>query len=163
MPGEDLEFISQDDRFELYDFTHTDDLRNLLRIENFVAVNNAMAVDVTGNVAAETLGSSLFSGTGGQAAFAVGASTAAGGSVTVLPSSQLTPSGRQSRIVAGHPAGCVVTVHRGFVDFVVTEQGIARLRGKSLRERIGEMISIAHPDFRTELRHEAAKLYGISV
>jgi 4-hydroxybutyrate CoA-transferase len=163
MPPEELAHIAEDERFELYDFTHTDDLRNLLRIENFVAVNNAMAVDVTGNVASETMGAALFSGTGGQAAFAVGASTAAGGSVTVLPSSQLTPGGRQSRIVAGHPPGTVVTVHRGFVDFVVTEQGIARLRGKSLRERIGEMISIAHPDFRAELRAEAATLYGITV
>ena len=53
--------------------------------------------------------------------------------------------------------------HRSFVDFVVTEQGIARLRGKSLRARLGEMISIAHPDFRAELKKDAQRIYGITV
>jgi acyl-CoA hydrolase len=52
-------------------------------------------------------------------------------------------------------------VHRGYVDYVVTEQGIAQLRGKTLRERIGELISVAHPDFRAELRAGARRLYGI--
>ena len=163
MPPEDLAYIETDPRFELYDFTHTDDLRHLLTIENFIAVNNAMAVDLTGNVASETMGAALFSGTGGQAAFAVGASCASGGSVTVLPSSQLVGGERRSRIVGGHPEGTVITVHRSFVDFVVTEQGIARLRGKSLRDRIGEMISIAHPDFRAELRKDAQRLYGLTI
>jgi acyl-CoA hydrolase len=163
MPPEELDYISTDERFELYDFTHTDDLRNLLQIENFVAVNNAMAVDLTGNAASETMGASIFSGTGGQAAFAVGASTAAGGSVIVLPSSQLVNGTRHSRILGGHPEGTVQTVHRSFVDFVVTEQGIARLRGKSIRERIGELISVSHPDFRAELKKDAQRLYGITV
>jgi len=159
----DLAYVDGNDTFEFYDFTYTDDLRHLLQIENFVAVNNAMAVDLTGNVSSETLGASIFSGTGGQAAFAVGASTAAGGSVIVLPSSSLVGGTRHTRLVAGHQPGTVVTVHRGFVDFVVTEQGIARLRGKSLRERVGELISVSHPDFRGELRKDAARLYGISV
>lgn len=162
MPQEELDYIGGDERFELYDFTHTDDLRNLLQIENMVAVNNALAVDLTGNASSETMGSSIFSGTGGQAAFAVGASTAAGGSVIVLPSSQLTPAGRRTRIVGGHPEGTVVTVHRSFVDFVVTEQGVARLRGKTLKQRMAEMISIAHPDFRAELRKEAQRLYSLA-
>jgi acyl-CoA hydrolase len=163
VPPEDLKRIDGNPVYELYDFTHTDDLRMLLQIENFVAVNNAMAVDLTGNVSSETLGPSLFSGTGGQAAFAVGASTAAGGSVIVLPSSSLVNGGRATRIVGGHPPGTVHTVHRGFIDYVVTEQGIARLRGKSIRERIGELISVAHPDFHAELKQDAQRLYGISV
>lgn len=163
MPQEEIDYIGSDERFELHDFTYTDDLRNLLQIENFIAVNNAMAVDITGNAASETLGSSLFSGTGGQAAFAVGASTAAGGSVIVLPSSQLVGGTRHSRILGGHPEGTVQTVHRSFVDFVVTEQGVARLRGKSVRERIGELISVAHPDFRSELKKDAQRLYGITL
>lgn len=162
MPQEEMDYIASDPRFELHDFTHTDDLRNLLQIENFVAVNNAMAVDLTGNTASETMGPDVFSGTGGQAAFAVGASTSSGGSVIVLPSSQLVGGERHSRILGGHPEGTTITVHRGFVDFVVTEQGVARLRGKSLRERVNEMISVAHPDFRAELRKDAARIYGIS-
>ncbi len=163
VPRAELDYIDGNPTFELYDFTHTDDLRHLLRIENFVAVNNALAVDVTGNVASEGHGAAVFSGTGGQAAFAVGASTAAGGSVIVLPSSQLVGGERRTRIVAGHEPGTVVTVHRAFVDYVVTEQGIAKLRGKSVSERIGELVSVAHPDFRGELRRDAARLYGVGV
>jgi len=163
VPREELDYIDGNPVFEFYDFTHTDDLRHLLRLENFVAVNNALAVDVTGNVASEGHGPAVFSGTGGQAAFAVAASTAAGGSVIVLPSSQLVGDERRSRIVVGHEPGTVVTVHRAFVDHVVTEQGIARLRGKSVRERIGELVSVAHPDFRGELRRDAARTYGIAV
>lgn len=161
VPPEDLRRIDGNPAFELYDFTHTDDLRMLLQIENFVAVNNAMAVDLTGNVSSETQGANLFSGPGGQNAFAVGASCAAGGSVIVLPSSSLVAGERKTRIVGGHPMGTVQTVHRGYVDFVVTEQGIARLRGKSIRQRVDELISVAHPDFHAELRAEAKKLYGV--
>ena len=163
MGPEDLSRIDGNPVFELYDFTHTDDLRMLLQIENFVAVNNAMAVDLTGNVSSETQGANLFSGPGGQTSFAVGASTAAGGSVIVLPSSSLVGGERKTRIVGGHPPGTVQTVHRGFVDFVVTEQGIARLRGKSIRQRINELVSVAHPDFQSELKQDAQRLYGITV
>jgi acyl-CoA hydrolase len=161
MPAEDMAFIDGNPTFELYDFSYTDDLRNLLQLENFTAINNALAVDLTGNVCSETRGPAVFSGPGGQPAFAVGASTSSGGSVIVLPSSQPLPSGRVSRIVPMLDAGSTATVHRGFVDFVVTEQGIARLRGKSIRERAGELIAIAHPDFREELRAEAKRLYQI--
>jgi len=163
VPPEDVARIDGNPLYELHDFTYTDDLRVLLQIENFVCVNNAMAVDLTGNVSSETQGPNLFSGTGGQAAFAVASSTAAGGSVIVLPSSSLVNGVRNTRIVGGHPPGTVQTVHRGFVDFVVTEQGIAKLRGKSIRQRIGELISVAHPDFQAELKKDALRLYGISV
>jgi len=162
MPEEDLDFILDNPVFELYDFSYTDDLRNLLQLENFIGVNNALAVDLTGNVCSETRGAQVFSGPGGQPAFAVGASTSSGGSVIVLPSSQLLPDGRQPRIVAALDAGSTLTVHRAFVDYVVTEQGIAKLRGKGLRERIGEMLAVAHPDFRAELKTEARRLYGVT-
>jgi 4-hydroxybutyrate CoA-transferase len=159
MPDADLDFIDGHPDFELYDFTYTDDLRNLLSLENFLAVNNALTVDLTGNVCSETRATQVFSGPGGQPAFAVGASTGCGGSVIVLPSSQLLPDGRRPRIVATLDAGSTNTVHRAFVDYVVTEQGIARLRGKSVRERIGEMLGVAHPDFRAELAKDAKRLY----
>ena len=70
---------------------------------------------------------------------------------------------RHPRIVATLPAGSTITAHRAFVDYVVTEQGIATLSGKSLRERIGELISVAHPDLRGELRQAAARVYGVTV
>jgi len=161
---DEVAYIEENPTFEFHDFTHTDDLRVLLQLENFIAVNNALAVDIQGNAASETMGARIFSGTGGQNVFATAASTAAGGSVIVLPSSQLLASGeRVPRIVAGHPPGTVSTVHRGFVDFVVTEQGIARLRGKTLRERANELCSISHPDLRADLKHEVKKLHGIDL
>lgn len=161
MPQAELDYINGNETFELYDFSHTDDLRNLLQIEDFIAINNALAVDLTGNVCSATRGAQIYSGPGGQPAFAVGASTSSGGSVIVLPSSQLAGGERRPRIVATHEAGSTITVHRGFVDYVVTEQGIAHLRGKSLRGRIRELISVAHPDHRAELKRAAARLYGI--
>jgi acyl-CoA hydrolase len=160
VPQSDLAYMDNNPAFEFYDFTYTDDLRILLQFENFVAVNNALAVDVTGNVSSESIGPRVFSGVGGQNAFAVAASHAAGGSVIVLPSVVQVGAERKSRIVAGHEPGTTLSVHRGFVDFVVTEHGIASLRGKSLRERMDELIAIAHPDFRAELRADGQRLHG---
>jgi acyl-CoA hydrolase len=163
MPPDELAYINGNETFELYDFTHTDDLRNLLRLDNFIAINIALAVVLSGYVSSESRGSALWCGPGGQPSFAVASSTTSGGSVIVLPSSQLVDGTRHPRIVGAHEPGTVVTVHRGFVDYVVTEQGVAWLRGKSLRGRIGELISVAHPDHRAELRQAAARLYGITV
>jgi 4-hydroxybutyrate CoA-transferase len=160
---EELERINGNPVFELYDFNHTDDMRVLLQFENFVAVNNALFVDLTGNVASETWGPLPYTGSGGQPTFSYAAHVTNRHSIIVLPASQLVNGERQPRILTTLPEGSTVTSHRGFVDYVVTEQGIATLVGKSLRERIGELISVAHPDFRAELRREAAKVYAIGV
>ena len=83
--------------------------------------------------------------------------------MSVLPSSS-RPSGgtaRVTRIVPALGAGTAVTVPRTFVDYVVTEHGIAELRGKSIRERVGAILEIAHPEFREELRAQARTLYRI--
>ena len=87
-----------------------------------------------------------------------------GKSVSVVPSSSVlsTTGERVSRIVVGLPPGTPVSVPRTFVDFVVTEYGIAELRGRSVNERVGALIEIAHPDFRDELRSEARRLYNAS-
>lgn len=99
---------------------------------------------------------------GGQTAFMMAAQYSRGGRyITVLPSSHILNGERVTRIVAVLPEGSVVTVPRTFVDHVVTEHGIATLRGKTVRERIGELIAVAHPDFRSELKAEAKRLYGI--
>jgi 4-hydroxybutyrate CoA-transferase len=81
-----------------------------------------------------------------------------GRSITVIPST--AQGGKVSRIVSAFPEGTAVTIPRNFADYVVTEYGIAKLRGKSLRQRAAELISIAHPDFRSELTRQAKKLYG---
>ncbi|MDP2675491.1 MAG: acetyl-CoA hydrolase/transferase C-terminal domain-containing protein [Dehalococcoidia bacterium] len=76
----------------------------------------------------------------------------------VLPSSSLVKGERKSRIVPLLPEGSQITSQRAFVDYVVTEHGIATLRGKTLKERAGELIAVAHPDFRPELQEAAKRL-----
>jgi acyl-CoA hydrolase len=163
IPPEELARIDGHPAFELYDFNHTDDMRLILQFENFVAINNALFVDLTGNVCAESWGTLPYTGTGGQATFAYASHVTNRHSIIVLPSSQLVNNERHPRIMATLPEGSTITSHRGFVDYVVTEQGIAKLSGKSLRERIAELISVAHPDFRADLRKAAAKAYNLSV
>jgi 4-hydroxybutyrate CoA-transferase len=162
VPPEELAYIDGNPLFELYDFSHTDDMRVLLQFRNFVAVNNALFVDLTGNVCSESFGPQVFTGPGGQPTFAYAASVTNARSIIVLPSSQLVGGIRQPRVMAMLPHGSTVTTHRAFVDYVVTEQGIAKLSGKPIRERIAELISVAHPDFRAELRKEAVNLYGVA-
>jgi 4-hydroxybutyrate CoA-transferase len=164
LSDEEMAKIDGNPVFELYDFGYTDDLRQLIQIENFVTINNAMIVDLTGQVAAESFDHRPYTGVGGQTVFMIaGAYSPGGKSVSVLPSSSV-PTGtgqRVSRIVAGLPPGTPVTVPRTYVDFVVTEHGIAELRGKTVAERAASLIEIAHPDFREELRSEAKRLYSL--
>jgi 4-hydroxybutyrate CoA-transferase len=163
LSSEELDRINGHLDFELYDFNHTDDMRVLLQFETFVAINNALFVDLTGNVSSETWGALPYTGPGGQPTFAYAAHVTNRHSIIVLPSSQLVNNERQPRIMAMLPEGSTITTHRAYVDYVVTEQGVATLSGKSIRERIAELISVAHPDFRADLRREAAKVYNISV
>lgn len=159
----EMEEIHENPVFELYDFGYTDDLRRLIQVENFVTVNNALVVDLTGQVSAESLGYKMFTGVGGQTVFMIaGAYSPGGKSVSVVPSSSVpTATGKRvSRIVPVLEPGGVVTVPRTFVDYVVTEQGIATLKGKTLKERAREMVSIAHPDFRPGLEKAARDMYG---
>ncbi len=164
LSDDELRRIDGNPVFELYDFGYTDDLRRLIQIENFVTINNAMIVDLTGQVAAESFDHRPYTGVGGQTVFMLaGAYSRGGKSVSVLPSSSVpTATGeRVSRIVPGLPPGTPVTVPRTYVDFVVTEHGIAELRGKTVAERAAALIEIAHPDFREELRSEGKRLYAL--
>ena len=161
---EEMRLIDGNPAFELYDFGYTDDVRMLLQQDNLVAVNNALLVDLTGQVAAESFGTSIWTGVGGQTAFMIAAQYSRGGrSVIMLPSSHLIEGQRVTRIVPDLPGRTLVTVPRTLVDHVVTEHGIASLRGKTVRERIGELIAVAHPDFRSELKAEAKRLYGVAL
>lgn len=160
---EELLAIHENPVFELYDFGYTDDLRRLIQQENFVAVNNALIVDLTGQVSAESLDHRMYTGVGGQTVFMIaGAYSPGGKSVSVLPSSSVptNTNRRVSRIVPVLGPGAAVTVPRTYVDYVVTEQGIAELRGKTLKERARALAEISHPDFRPELARAARELYG---
>jgi 4-hydroxybutyrate CoA-transferase len=158
---EELELIDGNPVFEMYDFGTTDDLRRLIQQKNFVTVNNAMVVDLTGQVSAEAWDHKPFTGVGGQTVFMIaGAYSEGGRSVSVLPSSSRPGGGaaRVSRILPALVAGTPITVPRTFVDYVVTEYGIAELRGKSVRERAAALLEVAHPEFREELRTQARAL-----
>jgi len=159
-PRDELDYIDGNPRFQLYDFNFTDDIRLIAREEGLIAINNAMAVDLTGQANSESIGPRMYTGTGGQTAFVVGACLGGGATVIVVPSSSIVNGARISRIMPSLMPASVVTAPRGFVHNVVTEYGIATLKGKSIRERVDAMIAIAHPDFRSELRAEAKRMYN---
>ncbi len=126
--------------------------------EAFVAINQALAIDLTGQIGAESIGTRVISAAGGQIPFVIGALLSKGGrAITVLPST--AQGGKVSRIVPLLKEGTIVTIQRNCADIIVTEFGIARLRGLSVRKRTEQLIAIAHPDFRAELKREATKLY----
>ncbi len=122
---------------------------------DFVSVNSALEVDLLGQVNAESVEGRQLAGVGGQFDFVLGVSRAAGGrSIIALPASG--KSGALSRIVSRLPAGARVTTPRFLADYVVTEYGVAALKGKSDAGRRRELLRIAHPAFRDSLEREAA-------
>jgi acyl-CoA hydrolase/GNAT superfamily N-acetyltransferase len=151
----------------LYDFVHenphvlffpsdyTNDPGVIRLNDTMVAINSAIAVDLTGQVCADSIGSRFYSGIGGQVDFMRGAAKSHGGRpIIALPST--AKNGTASRIVAQLEPGAGVVTSRGDVHYVVTEYGAAYLHGKSVTERAVALMEIAHPDFRNELL-EAAK------
>ena len=159
-PRDQLEYADDNPVFQLYDFNYTDDVRIIAREDGLVSINNALYVDLTGQVGSESVGHQMYTGTGGQVAFGIGASLAGGKSIIVLPASALSAGTRVSRITPSLPPATVFTLPRAFVHYVVTEYGVAKLIGKSLRERAHELVAVAHPDFRGDLAAEARRMYG---
>jgi len=159
-PREELEYADGHPGFQLYDFNFTDDIRLIAREEGLISVNNALAIDLTGQVASESIAHQMYTGTGGQTAFGIGSTMGGGTSIIVLPSCAMAKGKRLSRIVPSLAPATVVTLPRTFVHQVVTEYGIAMLKGKSLKERARELIAVAHPDFRSVLTAEAKRMYG---
>lgn len=155
---EEMQWVDSNPLFYLVDVVYLEDIRVIAAHDNMVAINNAIAIDLTGQISAESVGTRLLSVAGGQIPFACGALLSKGGrSITVLPST--AQRGSVSRIVPLFEAGTSVTLHRNLADYVVTEYGIAKLRGKTIGDRIRELINIAHPDFREQLSREARKFY----
>ncbi|MFZ1915914.1 MAG: acetyl-CoA hydrolase/transferase C-terminal domain-containing protein [Dehalococcoidales bacterium] len=155
---EDMKFVDRNPLFELYDSDYVLDPRVVSANDRFVGINAAVAVDLTGQIAAESVGPAILSGPGGQLTFAIGAQLSKGGRfITTLQST--ARGGKFSRIVPMLQEGSMVTVPRTLADIVVTEFGIARLRGKTHRERALELIAVAHPDFRAELKRQAGDMF----
>lgn len=121
------------------------------------AINSAIQIDLTGQVCSDSIGTSLFSGFGGQVDFVRGAARATGGkAIIVLPST--ARHSEVSRIVPLLDAGSGVVTSRADVHYVVTEYGVAQLHGKNLRDRARALINIAHPDFRAQLEEACFKI-----
>jgi 4-hydroxybutyrate CoA-transferase len=155
---EEMDFINDNPLFEVYSSNYILDPRVIASHDNVVAINSAIALDLTGQIAAESVGTVMTSGSGGQLSFAIGAYLSKGGrSVVAIPST--AKDGALSRIVPILEPGTVVSTPRTLADIVVTEYGIARLKGKTQRERALELVAVAHPDFRADLKKEAERLY----
>jgi len=139
------------------DYVHN--IRTIAGQDNMVAINAAALIDLSGQICADSIGHEMIGGTGGQLEFALGAVNARNGrSITLVDA--VTPDGSASRIVSSLPSGTIVSVPRLYADTVISEFGVARLWGKTVRERAHELASIAHPDHRADLLCEASKLFG---
>ena len=147
------DYIDDNPFFVMLDAAYVNDTSVIRRNPKVTAINSAIEVDLTGQVCADSIGTRLFSGVGGQMDFIRGASLSEGGKpVIALPS--VTGRG-ESRIVISLKEGAGVVTTRAHVHYVVTEYGIAELYGRNLRQRAKAMIAIAHPDHREELEREA--------
>ena len=145
-----FDFLDNNPFVEFHPTDYVNDPFVIAQNEKMVAINSAIAVDLTGQVCADSIGPKIYSGFGGQLDFVRGAARSKGGKpIIALPSTAM--GGRVSRIVDCLPEGSGVVTTRADVHYVVTEHGVASLFGRSLRERANALISIAHPDFRAEL------------
>ena len=139
---------------------YTNDVHVISQLDNFISINNAVDVDLFGQVNAESAGLKHISGTGGQLDFVMGAYLSKGGKSFICLSSTMTGKDGQlkSRIVPTLTQGTIVTDPRSAVHYLVTEYGMVNLKGASTWERAEKIISIAHPDFREELIAQAEKI-----
>jgi hypothetical protein len=151
------DFLHENTAVELWSARYVNDPRLLSREKNFVSINATLSVDFLGQCASETLNGKYYSSSGGQSDFARGAAYSEGGQSFIVMQST-AKDGEVSRIVPQLAAGDVVTTQKNTVDKVVTEYGVAELRGRSIRERTRALINIAHPRFRDDLEHSARQL-----
>jgi acyl-CoA hydrolase len=150
-------YLHENPKIEFRSADYTNDPLTLSKLRNLCAINMVLQIDLTGQATSESMGTTHYSGIGGQADFMRGVMLAPGGkSILVLKST--TKSGSVSRIVPMLTEGSGVTLTRGDINYVVTEYGIAYLHGKNLRERSMSLIAIAHPEFRSWLVKEAKRL-----
>ena len=153
-------FIDKNPMFEFHPVEHVNDPFTIAQNNKMISINTALSVDLTGQVCSDSLGSLIYSGIGGQLDFVRGAARSRGGkSIIAMPST--AEGGTKSRIAPFLDEGSGVVLTRGDVHYVVTEYGIARLHGKSIRERAMELISVAHPHFREDLLRQAKQKFYI--
>jgi 4-hydroxybutyrate CoA-transferase len=144
------DFVDNNPIIELHPSEYTNDPFVIAANDRMVAINSALQVDLTGQVCADSMGTSIYSGVGGQADFIRGAARSKGGRpIIALPAT--ARDGKVSRIVPWLDPGSGVVTTRSDVHYVVTEFGVASLHGRTLRQRAESLIAVAHPDFREAL------------
>jgi 4-hydroxybutyrate CoA-transferase len=152
------EFVHNNSMVEMFSVDYTNNPAIIAQNDNMVSINSALEIDLAGQVVADTIGYRQYSGAGGQSDFVRGAAWSNGGrSIIALHST--AGGGKISRIRPHIAEGAAVVTDRTDVHFVVTEYGVASLRGKSVLDRATVLIEIAHPDFRNELKKEFHRLY----
>ena len=142
------DFVNDNQQIKFLDIEYVNNIATIRKNNQMVSINSAIQIDVTGQVCADSIGSQIYSGVGGQLDFVLGSQLSEGGrSIIALPST--AQNGAVSRIVPQLDLGAGVVTTRAHVDYIVTEYGVASMRGKSLRERKEMLVSISHPKFQS--------------
>jgi acyl-CoA hydrolase len=156
------DFVDDNPTVRFLDVEYVNDVRTIRRNPHAFSINSALQIDVSGQICADSIGTSIYSGVGGQIDFVRGASLSQGGrAVIALPST--AAGGRVSRIVPILSEGAGVVTTRANAHYVATEYGIVNLRGRSLRERARGLIDIAHPHFREQINQQVFELWGLNL
>lgn len=150
------DYINDNPCFEILPVDYVNDPNVICQNDNMISINAALEVDLFGQVCAESVGTKHLSGSGGQVDYVRGACQSKGGK-SFIAFSSTAKGGTISKIKSILTPGAIVTTSKNDVDYIVTEYGIAHLRGETLSSRARQLISIAHPDFRDELTFEARK------
>jgi acetyl-CoA hydrolase len=152
------DFLNNNPLVELHPSYYVNDPFVIAQNRNMVAINSALQVDLTGQVVADSIGHTFYSGIGGQVDFIRGSARSKGGR-PIIALLSTAKNGEISRIVSEIDPGAGVVTSRGDVHYVVTEYGVAYLHGKTIRERAKALINIAHPAFREDLTRQARELH----
>ena len=148
------DFVDNNPLIEMHPTDYVNDPFNIAQNDKMVAINSALQIDLTGQVCADSIGTRFYSGVGGQVDFIRGAARSKGG-LPIVAFTSTTKQNTISRIVPVLTEGAGVVTSRNDVHYVVTEYGVASLHGKTVRQRVDELINISHPNFRDELRRSA--------
>lgn len=159
------EFLDDNPVVLVMDGHYVNNPDTIAKNDNMVSINTTIEIDLTGQCCSESIGPIQFSGTGGQADTAIGAQKAKNGrsfialySTTMVKNRETGEREETSKIVPMLKQGAIVSLSRNDVDYVVTEYGIAALKGTNVRERVERLIGISHPRFRDELRQKAEEM-----
>ena len=147
------DFVDDNPQFAFLEAGYVNDGSIIRTNPGVIAINSAIEIDLTGQVCADSIGTTLYSGVGGQMDFIRGAALSEGGK-PIIAMSSVTSKG-QSKIVPFLKQGAGVVTTRAHVHYVLTEYGIAYLFGKNMKQRMHELIQIAHPDHRAQLEKDA--------